>query len=162
MGTRGKTRPGSDADHSSPFSVEVTNEWELYRLSPLAPAWRAAGQLLRLLYNSGPLQRDSGTVQLEVSGCRVHSSSAVIVSDGETDQLIILRREQVQGCIDSGRVPTSQPRRTTSGWHVLYGFRQRFDTRKSPTLPFGCLPPLGFLPKNYTGYKKLNWHLLTA
>jgi hypothetical protein len=40
MGTRGpfaggKARPGRDADHSPPSSVEVVNEQELYLFSPL-------------------------------------------------------------------------------------------------------------------------------
>jgi hypothetical protein len=33
MGTGSKARPGRDADHSNPFSAEVKNEQELYRLS---------------------------------------------------------------------------------------------------------------------------------
>jgi hypothetical protein len=38
-----KARPGRDADHSPPSSAEVVNEYELYLLSPQAPAWRVAG-----------------------------------------------------------------------------------------------------------------------
>jgi hypothetical protein len=41
----GKGRPGRDADHSSPSSAEVENEWKLHLLSPQAPSWRVAGQL---------------------------------------------------------------------------------------------------------------------
>jgi hypothetical protein len=33
MGIEGKARPGRDADHSSPSSAEVKNEWEPYPLS---------------------------------------------------------------------------------------------------------------------------------
>jgi hypothetical protein len=40
-----KARPGRDSDHSSPSSVEVDNEQELYLLSPQGPAWRVLGQL---------------------------------------------------------------------------------------------------------------------
>jgi hypothetical protein len=46
--SRGKARPGRDADHSPPSSAEVLNE-ELYLLSPQAPPWRVAG-LLYLLH----------------------------------------------------------------------------------------------------------------
>jgi hypothetical protein len=50
MGTGGpflgsKARPGRDADHSSPSSAEVVNEYELYLLSPQAPPWRVEGLL---------------------------------------------------------------------------------------------------------------------
>jgi hypothetical protein len=38
--SRDKTRPGRDADHSTPSSAEVKNEWQLYFLSPISPAWR--------------------------------------------------------------------------------------------------------------------------
>jgi hypothetical protein len=44
-----KARPGRDADHSPPSSVEVENE-ELYLLSPQAPPWRVPG-LLYLFYH---------------------------------------------------------------------------------------------------------------
>jgi hypothetical protein len=41
----GKARPGRDADHSPPSSVEVENE-ELYLLSLQTPPRHEAGQLL--------------------------------------------------------------------------------------------------------------------
>jgi hypothetical protein len=41
----GKARPGRDADHSSPSSAEVVNEYEPYLLSPQATPWRVAGLL---------------------------------------------------------------------------------------------------------------------
>jgi hypothetical protein len=44
MGTGGKTRLGSDADHSPPSSAEVRKECELYFLSTLAPAWCVRGR----------------------------------------------------------------------------------------------------------------------
>jgi hypothetical protein len=44
-----KARPGRDADHSPPSSVDVENEYELYVLSPQVPPWRVAG-LLYLLH----------------------------------------------------------------------------------------------------------------
>jgi hypothetical protein len=40
-----KARSGRDADHSSPSSAEVENEYELYLLSPQAPPWRVVGLL---------------------------------------------------------------------------------------------------------------------
>jgi hypothetical protein len=40
-----KARPGCDADHSPPSSAEVKNQYELYLLSPQAPAWHVVGQL---------------------------------------------------------------------------------------------------------------------
>jgi hypothetical protein len=40
-----KAQPGRDADHSTPSSTEVKNEYGLYFLSPLGPAQRVAGQL---------------------------------------------------------------------------------------------------------------------
>jgi hypothetical protein len=40
-----KAQPGRDADHSPPYSAEVENEYELYILSPQAPAWRVVEQL---------------------------------------------------------------------------------------------------------------------
>jgi hypothetical protein len=40
MGTGGKAQPGREADHSPPSGAEVKNEYELYFLSPLSPAWR--------------------------------------------------------------------------------------------------------------------------
>jgi hypothetical protein len=36
----GKARPRRDADHSSPSSAEVKNEYKLFFLSLLAPVWR--------------------------------------------------------------------------------------------------------------------------
>jgi hypothetical protein len=36
----GKARPGLDADHSLPSSAVVKSEYEIYFLSPLAPAWQ--------------------------------------------------------------------------------------------------------------------------
>jgi hypothetical protein len=47
MGTGGKVRPGCDADHSPPSSVEVKNELEVYFLSPHVPPWNEVGQLLK-------------------------------------------------------------------------------------------------------------------
>jgi hypothetical protein len=35
----GKARPGRDADHSPPFSVQVKNEWDPHFLFPLLSAW---------------------------------------------------------------------------------------------------------------------------
>lgn len=40
---------------------------------------------------------EGGTIQLQVFCCREHCISAVIASDGETDQLIILGKKQVRG-----------------------------------------------------------------
>jgi hypothetical protein len=39
MGTGGKARPGRDAEHSPPSNAEVSNEYDLYTLSP----WRLHG-----------------------------------------------------------------------------------------------------------------------
>jgi hypothetical protein len=44
MGTGGKARPGRDADHSPPSSVEVKNEYELYLFSVHALPQHVAGQ----------------------------------------------------------------------------------------------------------------------
>jgi hypothetical protein len=41
----GKARPGRDADHSTPSSVEVKKEQKLYLLSPRTPPWRVIGPL---------------------------------------------------------------------------------------------------------------------
>jgi hypothetical protein len=41
----GKARPGCDADHSPPPSVEVDNEYELYLLPLQALPWRVVGEL---------------------------------------------------------------------------------------------------------------------
>jgi hypothetical protein len=38
IGTGGIARPGRDADYSRTASAEIKNEYELYFLSPLAPA----------------------------------------------------------------------------------------------------------------------------
>jgi hypothetical protein len=38
----GKERPGRDADHSPQSTAEVKNEYELYLISPVVPAWRVA------------------------------------------------------------------------------------------------------------------------
>jgi hypothetical protein len=48
LSTGVKARPGRDADHSSPSSVEVENEKEIYLLSPQAPQGRVAGLLYHL------------------------------------------------------------------------------------------------------------------
>jgi hypothetical protein len=45
----GKERPGCDANHLPPSSVEVDNEKELYLLSSQAPSWRVAGNYLYTL-----------------------------------------------------------------------------------------------------------------
>jgi hypothetical protein len=49
VGTRGSSL-GHDADHSPPSSAKVKNEYELYFLSPSAPAWWVTEQIYLLYY----------------------------------------------------------------------------------------------------------------
>jgi hypothetical protein len=46
---KGEARSRRDADNSPPSSAEFKNVYELYLLSPLAPAWRVVEQLYILL-----------------------------------------------------------------------------------------------------------------
>jgi hypothetical protein len=48
---RGKAWPGSEADHSPPSSANVKNEYEIYFLSCLVPAWRRGTALLLLSWH---------------------------------------------------------------------------------------------------------------
>jgi hypothetical protein len=42
---RAKAQLGREADHSTPSSAKVKNEYKIYFLSPQAPPWHVAGQL---------------------------------------------------------------------------------------------------------------------
>jgi hypothetical protein len=69
---RGKARPGRDADHSSPSSAEVNNEYELYILSPQVPPWRVAGQLYLYL-----------TCKIQAFSKKLHSQNILLPSYAE-------------------------------------------------------------------------------
>jgi hypothetical protein len=72
----GKARPGRDADHSPPSSAEVKNELELYLLSPQAPLWCVAGQLLCTSEGSSPCSQEPATgpyLDLGESSLRRHT-----------------------------------------------------------------------------------------
>jgi hypothetical protein len=45
MDVKGKQRPGRDADHSPPSSVDVKKEWQLHFLFPQASPGRVAGRV---------------------------------------------------------------------------------------------------------------------
>jgi hypothetical protein len=61
----GKARPRRDADHSSPSSAEVENEYELYLLSPQTPPWRVAGQLYFFLNSTNGALIESSVTDID-------------------------------------------------------------------------------------------------
>jgi hypothetical protein len=77
---RAKSRPGRDYDHSTPSSVEVENEQELYILSTQAPSWRVVERfsfildpnILRIL----PTNVQMSTRIMLVSQIQLHQSSS--------------------------------------------------------------------------------------